>query len=113
MEDPPENRRDSGRFEASFECSCAGIRQKGSGILEDISRSGALIEKTLLTPDPGELVGLHLDVAGVGSVVLIGRMVRRTFTGFALEFDQLDDRAAALVDNLAAVVQRRRPRSGA
>ena len=100
--------RESGRFDANFECVCAGTTQTGSGILEDISRTGALIENTPVTPDRGEIVGLSLDLAGFGCIVLIGRMVRRTMTGFAIEFDHLDADAELFIDNVASLVKSRR-----
>lgn len=94
-------------MEANFECLCAGVKQKGSGVVANISRSGALIENTTVLPDRGELVGLCLEVAGVGCVVLVGRLVRQTFKGFAIEFDHLDARAAKLVDSVAAILRAR------
>ena len=103
----PQNRRDSGRFEADFECLCAGVHQKGSGVIEDISYRGALIGTTRVVPDRGELVGLGLELANLGAVVLIGRMVRLTISGFAIEFDHLDARAKEFVDSVAAIVHGR------
>ena len=103
-----ENRRDSGRFDANFECVCAGTSQRGTGTLEDISRTGALIENTRVIPDRGEVVGLSLDLAGFGCIVLIGQMVRRTLTGFAIEFDHLDADAELFIDNVASLVNPRR-----
>jgi hypothetical protein len=108
MSAPPTNRRTSGRFEAEFECLCAGIRQKGSGVVEDISRSGALIGRTLLVPERGELVGLCLALPTRGCIVLIGHVARRTMGGFAIEFDHLDAEAERFVDDVAAIVCPRR-----
>ena len=108
MADTDGNRRDSGRFDANFECICAGTNQRGMGTLEDISRTGALIENTRVIPDRGEVVGLSLDLAGFGCIVLIGHMVRRTITGFAIEFDHLDTDAELFIDNVASLVKSRR-----
>ena len=105
MPGPPSNRRDSGRFAAQFECLCAGIRQKGSGVLEDISSKGARIAKTLVVPDRDELVGLRLELPNRGCIVLIGRVVRQTLDGFAIEFDHLDPEAERFVEDVAAIVQ--------
>lgn len=102
------NRRRSGRFEANFECLCAGTRQKGTGLLTDISQHGALIENTSVVPDRDELVGLNLELPELGFVVLIGRVIRQTISGFAIEFDHLDADAQQLVDNVAAIVEGRR-----
>ncbi len=112
MSSHPSNRRDSGRFEANFECQVAGVRTKGRGVIEDISRTGALIERTLLAPERGELVGLALEIEGCGCVVLIGRVVRQTFGGFALEFDHLDVQAEEVIDNVAALVRAQRRDAG-
>ncbi len=107
MPGPPSNRRDSGRFEAHFDCFCAGIRQKGSGILEDISSNGARIARTLVVPDRDELVGLCLELPNRGCIVLIGRVVRQTLDGFAIEFDHLDPDAELFVRDVAAIVRKR------
>ena len=107
VSDPP-NRRDSGRFEAHFKCHCSDGRQEGVGTLEDISRSGALIEKTVVVPERGDRVDLSLEVPVIGSLVLRGRVVRRTITGFAIEFERLEASASRLVDDLAAIVEARK-----
>ena len=83
------------------------MHQKGSGVIEDISYRGALIGTTRVVPDRGELVGLGLELANLGAVVLIGRMVRLTISGFAIEFDHLDARAKEFVDSVAAIVHGR------
>lgn len=108
MSNQDANRRDSGRFDANFECMCAGTTQRGTGTLEDISRTGALIENSRVIPDKGEVVGLSLDLAGFGCIVLIGHMVRRTLTGFAIEFDHLDADAELFIDNVSSLVNSRR-----
>ena len=93
---------------------CAGTNQRGTGVLADISRTGALIEKTLVVPDRGELVGLALELQDLGALVLIGRVVRQTFSGFAIEFDHLDARATEFVDCVAGLVKPQgRTREGA
>ncbi len=101
---PGNNRRDSGRFEANFECVCAGTRQKGGGVLADISLTGARIEQISLVPDRDELVGLSLNLPHLGGIVLIGRVVRQTIDGFAIEFDHLDAEAERFIEDVSALV---------
>ena len=102
------NRRKSGRFEANFECYAAGVRIRGRGVIEDISRAGALVECTPLCPERGELVGLALKVEGCGLVVVLGRVVRQTVGGFALEFEYLSSQAERFIDDVAALVEAQR-----
>ncbi len=100
-------RRDSNRAVAHFECLCSGFWQKGSGILTNISGSGAQIEETSFVPGRGELVGLSLDLPLPGASLLIGWVARHTESGFAIEFDESDAETQRLAREIAAIVPMR------
>jgi hypothetical protein len=104
------NRREDGRLYTTYECALAGYRQRARGRLADISHKGALVVDTAAIPVRGELVGLAFD-GEHGAVLLIGWVVRHVKSGFAIEFDHLDDRARALIDDLAALVDVERRRA--
>jgi hypothetical protein len=97
------NRRQEGRLFTSYDCVLAGIRQRASGRVADISHQGALIDGTQAIPVRGELVGLTFP-HGEKPVLLIGWVTRHVEHGFAIEFDHLDERARGLIDDLAALV---------
>ena len=103
-------RRDSHRVVANFECLCSGFHEKGSGVLTDISGSGAMLEETSFVPVRGELIGLSLDLPLPGACLLIGWVSRHTKAGFAIEFDQSDADTQRLARDIGAIVPVR-PRS--
>lgn len=104
------NSRKAGRIMVDFECYGAATRQKGRAQLVDVSRQGALVLKTRITPIRGELVGITADTPS-GNVLLIGWCVRHVENGFAVEFDHLDERTTGFIDDLASIVPARsRPR---
>ena len=78
-------------------CYGAATRQKGRGQLSDLSHTGALVSQTGLVPVRGELVGITLDSEN-GSILFVGWVVRHIDNGFAIEFDHLDEKAAAFLE---------------
>ncbi len=103
-------RRESRRVVANFECICSGFHEKGSGVLADISGTGALLEQTSFMPVRGELIGLSLELPLPGACLLIGWVSRHTKAGFAIEFDQSDADTQRLARDIGAIVPVR-PRS--
>ena len=89
---------------ANFECLCSGFWRKGSGVLADISGSGALLEETSFVPVRGELVGLSLELPLPGACLLIGWVSRHTKRGFAIEFDESDAETQRLARDIGAIV---------
>ncbi|MCA9502106.1 MAG: PilZ domain-containing protein [Myxococcales bacterium] len=100
------NERKSGRFPVDIECHGTATRQKGRALLADVSHDGALVLKTGIVPIRGELIGVTADTVA-GPLLLIGWCVRHVDDGFAIEFDHLDERAAAFIDDLSSVVPTR------
>ncbi len=96
--------RDSERVIANFECLCSGSRGKGSGLLVDISDSGALVEEASFFPVRGELIGLAIEIPVVESGLLIGWVSRHTDKGFAIEFDVSSPQSKRLVKEIGAIV---------
>ena len=100
------NRRRDGRFVAHFECNYAASRRKGTGILVDISRFGALIDEASELPTRGEMVTLRFEHPSDSEVLLYGWVTRHRSRGFAIEFDELEPTALRLVEDLAGLVGR-------
>ncbi len=100
-------RRDSQRAVAHFKCLCSGFGGTGSGVLTNISGSGAQIEETSFVPVRGELVGLSLDLPLPGASLLIGWVIRHSESGFAIEFDESDAKTQRLAREIAAIVPMR------
>ena len=74
------------RRQIEFEVVYNSGREEGTGVLVDISNSGALFEDTSLQPKLGTEVQLNVLLYGEdGSVPLLGKVVRHTLTGFAIE----------------------------
>jgi hypothetical protein len=97
-------RRDSSRMVANFECLCSGFKRKGSGVLTDISHSGAMVEDASFVPVRGELIGLSIDLPVTGACLMIGWVTRHTPKGFAIEFDESSPEAKRLATDIAAIV---------
>jgi hypothetical protein len=96
--------RDSDRVIANFECLCSGSREKGSGLLVDISDSGALLEEASFIPVRGELIGLAIEIPLCESALLIGWVSRHTNKGFAIEFDESSPQSKRLAKEIGAIV---------
>ncbi len=86
-------------------------RVEGDGVLANISYSGARIEDTTMRPEVGTLVILYLYLKppsafeAVTPFKLAGHVVRRSSTGFAINYkDNLDPDTRRMVDDAAALV---------
>ena len=99
-----ENRRGQDRVRTQFETLYSAGRLEGSGILADISYSGAMIVEASLRPDVGEKIRLYVFVHPVSPFELIGNVVRHTEDGYAIEYEVLDPEVRRLVDDAAAIV---------
>ena len=74
------------------------------GTLVDISYSGALLDKTTQRPEIGTPLRLYITFPPAKSFELVGRVVRHTESGFAVEYDTRNDPAiCSLVDDAAAI----------
>jgi hypothetical protein len=99
-----ENRRSQGRVQTRFESLYSAGRTEGTGMLADISYSGALIEGTSSRPEIGNPMRLFVFIQPVSPVELVGEVVRHTEHGFAMEFTKLSDELKRFVDDVGAVV---------
>jgi hypothetical protein len=97
-------RRESDRVVANFECICTGYKRKGTGLVADISDTGAMLEETSFIPVRGELVGVAIRIAAGESGLLIGWVTRHTKTGFAIEFDESSPHSQRLIQEIGAIV---------
>ena len=86
-------------------------RMEVTGVLANISYTGALIEDTSARPETGTPVVLYVDLKPPGAFgaaapfKLAGHVVRHTPTGFAIEYDDnLDPDTRRMVDDAAAIV---------
>ncbi len=104
MEDPNENGKRAFRIEARFETLYSAGREEGSGILVNISYSGALLESASLNPKLGSDIRIHVFYQREAPVEAIGRVVRHAGSGFAVEFSESDPKVRNLVDVLTPLV---------
>ena len=105
-----DKRRDP-RFKARFDALYSMGCEEGSGVLADISYSGARLEDASLLPEPGTRVRLYVFVQPIQPFELIGHVVRHTEDGFAIEVDVCSAEIERLVDDVRAIVTAP-PRSG-
>jgi hypothetical protein len=95
-----QNKRRSARIKTRFET----LHSSGVGILTDISYSGAMLEKSEVKPEIGSEVRLFVFLQPVDPLQLVGRVVRHTDEGFAIDFKDLDPDVRRFVDDAAAIV---------
>ena len=105
------NRQRDNRIRIRFAAFFPFGRMEVTGVLANISYSGALIEDTSVGPETGTPVVLYVDLkppSAFGAATpfkLAGHVVRHTPTGFAIEFrDNLDPDVRRMVDDAAAIV---------
>jgi hypothetical protein len=77
---------------------------EGIGVLANISYSGALIEGSSVQPAVGSRVRVYVftepedPIAPASPYELVGRVVRHSCSGFAIEYDDTDVEARQLID---------------
>lgn len=103
MSFPPDRRR-SGRILTRFEALLSTGREEGTGVLSDISLSGAAFDDASLLPEPGTVVRAYVFVSPIAPFEVIGRVVRRRDGGFAIEYEKLDPEIQRLVEDVAGLV---------
>jgi hypothetical protein len=78
--------------------------EEGIGVLANVSYSGALIEGSSVQPSVGSKVRIYVftepvdPIAPASPYELVGRVVRHSCSGFAIEYDDSDLEAQQLVD---------------
>jgi len=99
------NRRRSGRIQTRFESLYSAGRYEGTGVLADVSYTGALVEGASLKPDIGKPLRLYVFVQPVAPFELVGTVVRHTDNGFAIEYPTLSEETRRFIDDAAAIVR--------
>lgn len=98
------DRRRSGRILTRFDALLSSGREEGSGVLADISLSGAAFTDASFAPPPGTVVRAYVFVTPVSPFELVGRVVRREETAFAIEYEKLEPEVRQLVEDVAGLV---------
>ena len=99
------NKRRDPRFRTRFDALYSSGCDEGSGVLVDLSYSGARLENTTLMPQSGTKVRLYVFIQPIQPFELVGHVVRHTEEGFAIEVDVSDAEIQRLVDDVGAIVR--------
>lgn len=103
-----QNRRSEGRVRTRFESLYSAGRNEGTGMLADVSYSGAHLEGASLQPEIGKQLRIYVFIQPVSPFELVGTVVRHTDAGFAIEFSHLSEEVRRFVDDVAAIVNVRK-----
>jgi hypothetical protein len=101
-----EKRRDD-RFPIALNAHYSAGPEDGIGVLSNISYSGALIEDSSVQPTVGARVRVYVFVESADPIApaspyeLVGRVVRHSSSGFAIEYEDPDPDVRELVDDAA------------
>jgi len=98
------DRRWDSRTRAHFEIIYSSGREEGSGILADISYSGALLIRASVQPRLGAEVRVYVLLIDDSPFEIVGKVVRHVEDGFAIAYANLGLEFRDLVDDAAAVV---------
>ena len=103
-----EKRRDE-RFCTALNAHYSAGPEEGIGVLSNISYSGALIEDSSVKPTVGTRVRVYVfvepsdPIAPASPYELVGRVIRHSSSGFAIEYEESDSEVHQLVDEAASV----------
>ncbi len=101
-------RRRGDRVSTALNAHYSSGPKDGIGVLANISYSGALIEGSSVQPAVGTRVRIYVftepvdPIAPASPYELVGRVVRHSGCGFAIEYDDANPEARQLVDEAAA-----------
>ena len=96
------------RFTTALNAHYSSDPGEGIGVLANISYSGALIEDSSVRPSVGSKVRVYVFVEPVDPIApaspyqLVGRVVRHSSSGFAIEYEYTSPEVRQLVDEAAA-----------
>jgi hypothetical protein len=96
------------RFVTALNAHYSAGPEDGIGVLSNISNSGALIEGSSLKPTVGTSVRIYVftesedPIAPASPCELVGRVVRHSSSGFAIEYDESDPEVSQLIKKAAA-----------
>ncbi len=102
------NKRRHVRFTTALNAHYSSDPEEGIGVLANISYSGALIEDSSVQPSVGYRVRVYVFVEPVDPIApaspyeLVGRVVRHSSSGFAIDYEDADRDVRKLVDEAAA-----------
>ncbi len=77
----------------------------GTGILQDISYSGAQLGEISKLPEIGSEITLYVFLQPINPIELAGTVVRHTENGFAIAYKDVNPEVRRLVDDAAAIVR--------
>lgn len=101
-------RRRGERIRTALNAHYSSGAADGIGVLANVSYSGALIEGSSVQPAVGSRVRVYVFVEPVDPIApaspyeLVGRVVRHSASGFAIEYEESEGEARELVDQAAA-----------
>jgi hypothetical protein len=101
-------RRRGDRVPTALNAHYSSGPKDGIGVLANISYSGALIEGSSEQPAVGTRVRIYVftepvdPIAPASPYELVGRVVRHSSSGFAIEYEESDPEVCLLVDEAAA-----------
>ena len=101
-----EKRRDE-RYCTALNAHYSAGPEDGIGVLSNISYSGALIEDSSVKPIVGTRVRIYVfvepadPIAPASPYELVGRVIRHSSSGFAIEYEDPDPEVRDLVDGAA------------
>jgi len=99
---PSVGKRRASRVRTRFETAYSAGREDGTGILINISYSGALLTETSLQPRIGSQVRAYVLLSEPFDVV--GKVTRHVKDGFAIEYAAVSPELSRLIDYAAAIV---------
>ena len=97
-------RRRGDRVPTALNAHYSSGPEEGIGVLANISYSGALIEGSSVQPAVGAKVRIYVftepedPIAPASPYELVGRVVRHSCSGFAIEYDDTELEARQLVE---------------
>jgi len=106
MSSSVEKRRGT-RVATALHAHYASGPEEGIGVLTNISYSGALIEDSSAQPTVGSRVRIYVfsepedPISPASPYELVGRVVRHSSSGFAIEYDETEPDVLELVDEAA------------
>ncbi len=101
-------KRRGARFPTALNAHYSSGPEEGIGVLSNVSYSGALIEDSSVQPSVGSKVRIYVfaepvdPIAPASPCELVGRVVRHSSSGFAIEYDEPDPEVRRLVDEAAS-----------
>jgi len=96
------DKRRGSRIRTRFETAYSAGREEGTGILANISCSGALLMEASLQARLGSKVRVYVLLSEPFEVT--GKVVRHVEGGFAIEFADVSPELRRLIDDAAVIV---------